>query len=130
MTALPKDEAYPIGLRSERRDAMWLALAIFGIVLTMWVFDEVVERVWGPATVNEQTAWRFKSAAERSVEYIIDDKSRPQPGVPKSSAEDIGRLLRGALGRALISFRAAERRDLVARVCGGQTWNPSGPERR
>jgi hypothetical protein len=67
----------------------------------------------------EKDRWRFKSAAKHSAKYIIDDKSRPQPGVPKSSAENIGRLLRGALGRALISFRAAERRGLVAGVCGG-----------
>jgi hypothetical protein len=55
MKALPKDEPHPIGLKSARRGAMWLVLVIFGIVLTMWVVDELVERVWGPATVTEQT---------------------------------------------------------------------------
>jgi len=58
MKAPPKDEQYPLVVRSGRRlhsDAMWLLLMICGIVLTMWVLDETVERVWGPATVTEQT---------------------------------------------------------------------------
>jgi hypothetical protein len=65
MKALRKGPQYAAILRSgrgphsevQRRngDAMWLLLMICGIVLTMWVLDDVVERVWGPPTVTEQT---------------------------------------------------------------------------
>jgi hypothetical protein len=76
MKALPKDQQYPAILRSGRgphsevqrrnSDTMWLLIIACGIVLTMWVVDELVGRVWGPSTVNEQTAWRFESRAELS----------------------------------------------------------------
>jgi hypothetical protein len=59
MKALPKDQQYPVVLRSgprphsetQRRNggAMWLLLMICGIVLTMWALDEIVERVWDQA---------------------------------------------------------------------------------
>jgi hypothetical protein len=65
MKALPKDQQYPVVLRSgprphsetQRRNgaAMWLFVVLCGIVLTMWAVDETVERVWGPAAVTEQT---------------------------------------------------------------------------
>jgi len=81
MKALPKDEQYLAALKSGRHthsdvwrclsDTMWLLLVICGIVLTMWALDEIVERVWGPATVNGQTAWRFESTAERAFEYVV-----------------------------------------------------------
>ena len=81
MKALLKDAQYPAAPKTGwhphsnvwRRigDTTWLLLAISGIVLTMWALDEIVERVWGPGTANEQTAWRFESTAERAVEYVV-----------------------------------------------------------
>ena len=74
MKAPPKDEQYPLVVRSGRRlhsDAMWLLLMICGIVLTMWVLDETVERVTNHGHRANRTLRALSSAFQRNAEPTL-----------------------------------------------------------